>query len=76
MGGLDISSVLCCVRRGLPWGMCVVAVGMTSRAAAGASQGMRSDKAPPAVPQAPTPSEGEHTDVNDEMIKRNRDFLA
>ena len=54
-----------------------VAVGMASRAAAaGASQGMRSDKAPPAVPQAPTPSEGEHTDVNDEMIKRNRDFLA
>ena len=39
-----------------------VAVGMASRAAAaGASQGMRSDKAPPAVPQAPTPSEGEHT---------------
>ena len=54
-----------------------VAVGMASRAAAaGASQGMRSDKAPPAVPQAPTPSEGEHTDVNDEMIKLNRDFLA
>ena len=57
--------------------MLYVAVGMASRAAAaGASQGMRSDKAPPAVPQAPTPSEGEHTDVNDEMIKRNRDFLA
>ena len=59
MGGLDISSVLCCVRRGLPWGMCVVAVGMTSRAAAGASQGMRSE-APSAVPQDPTQSEGEH----------------